>query len=215
MTDAGSSSASWARSQPASVWPARISTPPFCAVSGKMWPGVTMSSGLAWRATATCTVRARSCAEMPVVTPVAASIDTVNAVPCGVRLSRTICCRPSWRQRSSVSVRQISPRPYLAMKLIASGVTNSAAITRSPSFSRSSSSTRMTILPALMSAMMSVIGASALMLCPLFRVLRRAGRGLQGLRGRCRYPLWSCAPVRADGQACAASSFFHSSMRST
>src|SRR5512141_3442473 len=39
------------------------------------------------------------------------------------------------------------------MKLIASGVTNSAARVRSPSFSRSSSSTRMTILPSRMSAM--------------------------------------------------------------
>ena len=58
---------------------------------------------------------------MPVVTPSAASIETVNAVPCGVWLSLTICFRPSWRQRSSVSVRQIRPRPYLAMKLIASG----------------------------------------------------------------------------------------------
>ena len=25
--------------QPASVWPARVSTPPGCAISGKMWPG--------------------------------------------------------------------------------------------------------------------------------------------------------------------------------
>ena len=53
------------------------------------------------------TVRARSAAEMPVVTPVAASIDTVNAVPCGERLSLTISGRFSCRQRSSVSVRQI------------------------------------------------------------------------------------------------------------
>src|SRR5690606_24049885 len=67
------------------------------------------------------------------------------------------------------------------MKLMASGVTNSAAITRSPSFSRSSSSTRMTILPALMSAMISVIGASALMLCPLIRVLRRVGCALHAV----------------------------------
>src|SRR5258706_4567891 len=44
------------------------------------------------------------------------------------------------------------------MKLIASGVTKSAASTRSPSFSRSSSSTRITILPALISAIISVIG---------------------------------------------------------
>src|SRR6185369_2680640 len=48
------------------------------------------------------------------------------------------------------------------MKLIASGVTKSAASTRSPSFSRSSSSTRITILPALRSAMMSVVGLTAM-----------------------------------------------------
>src|SRR5688500_6548900 len=47
----------------------------------------------------------------------------------------------------------MSPRPCVAMKFTASGVTNCAAIVRSPSFSRSSSSTRMTILPARMSAM--------------------------------------------------------------
>ena len=39
-------------------------------------------------ATAACTVRARSAAEMPVVTPSAASIDTVKAVPCLVPLLR-------------------------------------------------------------------------------------------------------------------------------
>ena len=49
--------------------------------------------------------------------------------------------RPSSSQRSGVSARQIRPRACLAMKLIASGVANWAAITRSPSFSRSSSST--------------------------------------------------------------------------
>src|SRR5438128_305626 len=38
------------------------------------------------------------------------------------------------------------------MKLIASGVTRSAAIIRSPSFSRSSSSTRTTIFPTRMSS---------------------------------------------------------------
>ena len=54
---------------------------------------------------------------------------------------------------SSVSVTQMRPRPCVAMKLMASGVTNWAAIVRSPSFSRSSSSTRMTILPARTSAM--------------------------------------------------------------
>ena len=47
---------------------------------------------------------------------------------------------------------QIRPRPSVAMKLIASGVTISAAIARSPSFSRSSSSTMMTMRPALISS---------------------------------------------------------------
>ena len=50
----------------------RTSTPPFCAISGKMWPGWTMSCCVAFFATAACTVRARSAAEMPVVTPSAA-----------------------------------------------------------------------------------------------------------------------------------------------
>ena len=54
---------------------------------------------------------------------------------------------PSSSQRSGVSDRQISPRASLAMKLIASGVANCAAIVRSPSFSRSSSSQTTTILP--------------------------------------------------------------------
>src|SRR5664279_4594928 len=55
--------------------------------------------------------------------------------------------------RSSVMAKQMSPRPWLAMKLIASGVTRSAAMVRSPSFSRSWSSTTMTILPARISSM--------------------------------------------------------------
>ena len=69
-----------ARSQPASVWPARMSTPPSTACSGNTWPGCTKSFGWLSLATATCTVRARSAAEMPVVTPSAASMETVNAV---------------------------------------------------------------------------------------------------------------------------------------
>src|SRR5919112_6520097 len=55
--------------------------------------------------------------------------------------------RSSSSQRSGVSARQIHPRAWVAMKLIASGVTCSAAMARSPSFSRSSSSRTRTILP--------------------------------------------------------------------
>src|SRR3954468_14855376 len=49
--------------------------------------------------------------------------------------------------RSSVSAREISPRPCVAMKFIASGVALSAGTKRSPSFSRSLLSTSITILP--------------------------------------------------------------------
>ena len=47
ITAAGVSPAIRARSHPASVWPARTSTPPGCAITGKMWPGCTMSAGFA------------------------------------------------------------------------------------------------------------------------------------------------------------------------
>ena len=123
-----------------------------------MWPGCTKSCAVAFLATAACTVIARSAAEIPVVTPSAASIDTVNAVeylpPLRVAIGGN--CRRS--QRSLVSVKQIKPRPKRAIKLIASAVTKSLARTKSPSFSRSSSSTKMTIFPAAMSAMMSCTG---------------------------------------------------------
>ena len=159
MTAVGEQPAIAAKSQPASVWPERINTPPGWAIKGNICPGCTRSPGLAFGATAVLIVRARSAAEIPVVTPLAASIDTVKFVPIEVPLSRTIKGKLSCWQRSRVSVRQIRPRPCLAMKLTASALTWSAAKTRSPSFSRSSSSTRMTILPARISAMISSVEA--------------------------------------------------------
>ena len=67
MTPAGASPASRARSTAASVWPARSSTPPGRARSGKTWPGIEMSSGSVSGAIAVVIVTARSAAEMPVV----------------------------------------------------------------------------------------------------------------------------------------------------
>ena len=84
---------------------------------------------------------------MPVVTPSRASIETVNAVSNGDSFLAAIRSSPSSSQRCGVSARQISPRPSLAMKLIASGVANWAASVRSPSFSRSSSSHTTTMRP--------------------------------------------------------------------
>ena len=63
-------------------------------------------------------VVARSAAEMPVVTPSAASIDTVKLVSIAARLSPTISGRRNCLQRFSDRVRQIRPRPDLAMKLM-------------------------------------------------------------------------------------------------
>ncbi len=144
-----------ARSTAASVCPVRSSTPPSLALSGKTWPGWTRSRGIEFGSMATWIVRARSWAEIPVETPSRASIDTVNAVSNGDSFLAAIRSRPSSSQRSPVRARQISPRPWVAMKLIASGVANWAARVRSPSFSRSSASTTTTIFPARMSSIAS------------------------------------------------------------
>ena len=129
------------RSTDASVWPARTSTPPSRARSGKMWPGRVRSIGLLFGSARTAIVRARSPAEMPVVTPSRASTLTVNAVPRGAVLRAAIIGRSKRSRSSPVIGTQISPRAWVAMRLTMSASQNSAAIAMSPSFSRSSSST--------------------------------------------------------------------------
>ena len=167
ITPAGITPARRARSTAASVWPARSSTPPSLALSGKTWPGWTRSSGPEPGSIATWIVRARSAALIPVVTPSRASTEIVNAVWKGDSFLAAIRSSPSSSQRSGVSVRQISPRPSLAMKLIASGVANWAAIVRSPSFSRFSSSQTTTIFPRRMSSIASSMVAKARLRSPV------------------------------------------------
>ena len=116
-----------------------------------------MSFAVACLPTAACMVRERSAAEMPVVTPSAASIDTVKLVCMLEPFLSTIEVRLSCRQRASVSVKQIRPRPCLAIKLMCSGEANCAARTKSPSFSRSSSSTKITMRPLRISLMISSV----------------------------------------------------------
>ena len=96
---------------------------------------------------ATCTVRARSKAEVPVVMPVRASMCGVNGVACGSTLLPGSGSRCSRSQMAGDMARQRMPQPLRTMKLIASGVTFSAAMTRSPSFSRYSSSTSTIMRP--------------------------------------------------------------------
>ena len=101
---------------------------------------------------ATCTVWLRSAAETPVAMPSRASIVAVYAVPCRDRLWSAISRSPSSSARASVRQRQICPRAWVIMKLSASGVANCDAITRSPSFSRSGSSTTTTKRPSRISS---------------------------------------------------------------
>ena len=120
---------------------------------------------------AASTVAARSAAEIPVVVRSLASMLTQNAVSKRELLLGTISGMSSSSSRWGVIARQIKPRPYFAMKLMASGVIFSAAMVRSPSFSRSSSSATITISPARMAAMASSIRANWFeRLSPAFRV---------------------------------------------
>ncbi len=163
IAPAGRRPARRARSTAASVWPLRVRTPPGRARSGKMCPGRTKSSGPVTPSASSWSVVARSAAEMPVLTPCAAeaSTETVNAVFIDSVLSSTICGRRSRSSSSPSMGAQIRPRHSLIMKATISGVAFSAAMTRSPSFSRSSSSTTTTGRPAAMSAMACSTGSSA------------------------------------------------------
>src|SRR5579883_1239791 len=160
ITPAGYRPAIRARSTAASVWPARRSTPPSRARSGNVWPGRSRSSGCVAGSTSAWTVAARSKAEMPVVVRPLASTETVKAVPRTAVLLLTIWRSCSSSQRSSVSGTQMRPRPCVAIKAMSAGVTFSAAMVRSPSFSRSSSSQTTTILPARMSSRASSMVAN-------------------------------------------------------
>jgi hypothetical protein len=121
ITPEGLSPARRATSTAASVWPARIRTPPSLATRGKTWPGVTICSGPLDASIATEMVRARSAAEMPVVTPSRASIEVVKAVRggcrCGGSSAEAELIHPALRKRQADEA-----APCLAMKLIASGV---------------------------------------------------------------------------------------------
>ena len=175
MTAAGLSPARRARSTDPSVCPARTRTPPGRARSGNTWPGRTRSVGFAPSATAVRMVWARSLALIPVLTPRAASMETVKAVPkldafCP---SGTMSGRSSERAFSSVMARQMRPRPYFAMKFTAAAVTFSAATQRSPSFSRSSSSTRMIIFPSRNASRAASIRSTACSECRIISPPRR------------------------------------------
>src|SRR5680860_18963 len=113
-----------------------------------MWPGRARSCGRAPGSISVPTVCARSAAEMPVVVPLRASTEIVNAVPMGSDSPGAISGRFSSWSRAASSGTQMIPEQCLTMKAMLCGVAFSAAMMRSPSFSRFSSSTTMTMPPA-------------------------------------------------------------------
>ena len=123
-TATGSTPASRHRSTEASVCPARTSTPPGFARSGKMCPGRVRSSGVEVGSASTRMVRARSAAEIPVVTPVAASTLIVKAVLRGAVLRSVMSGRLSRSARSSVIGTQTRPRASATVKFTSSVVAN-------------------------------------------------------------------------------------------
>ena len=118
------------------------------------------SHGSVAESASTRTVCERSAAEMPVVTPSRASTEIVYAVRSLSLLCGVISGISS---RSSIAAgigTQITPLEWRIVKAISSGVAFEAAKMMSPSFSRSSSSTTITALPAAMSAMARSTGSS-------------------------------------------------------
>ena len=160
ITAAGVSPAILAKSTLPSVWPVRTKTPPSRARNGNTCPGLTISADVAPVATAALIVVKRSWAEIPVETPSAASIETVKAVSYLEALCLTIMGIFNVSINLFAIGKQIKPRASTAIKLIISGVILSAAITKSPSFSRSSSSTRIISSPLAICSIASLIGVN-------------------------------------------------------
>ena len=158
MIPAGCKPARRARSTAASVWPARFSTPPSRARRGKMWPGRANAEWEIFGLASARSVAARSDAEMPVEVPSNKSTEMVNAVRWLSVLLSTMRGRRKSSQRSPDSGATTTPDVWRTMKAIFSGVANCAAMMRSPSFSRSSSSTITIISPRAIAATTSSIG---------------------------------------------------------
>ena len=155
---AGLNPANLAKSTAASVCPVLLKTPPFFALRGKIWPGLPKLCGLVFGSTKDLIVLARSLTEIPVVHPLPIkSTETVNCVWCKTVLFWTIMYKSNSLHLDSVNGAHIKPLPWVAMKLIISGVTVSAAAIKSPSFSLFSSSTTITTLPFLISSIASSI----------------------------------------------------------
>ena len=135
-------------------------------------------------------VRARSEAEMPVVTPRARSTVTVNAVRCASWLSLTISGRSSSSSCDPGRAAQMTPDVCSRKNASDSVVAASAAMMKSPSFSRSMSSVTMTTSPRPIAARAFTASADILLASPRRNRLRVRRRPRAEL-GR------TCSPKRS------------------
>ena len=145
---AGRLSANRHSSMVASVCPLRSLKPPSLARSGKTCPRRRKDFGVLQGDASVRQVSARSWAEIPVVVEASAqSMEIVYAVPSTSVLCETICGSVSEVVRDEESGQQVRPLVCRTIKAILSVVTSSAAMMRSPSFSREGESRTMTKLP--------------------------------------------------------------------
>ena len=126
--------------------PVRASTPPLLAISGKICPGRTKSSARAPTRDINSIVILRSYALTPVLASFA-SIVTVNAVSWLEVFLSTIRLKPSCCAICGLSATHSTPRACVIAKFTFCALLKVLANTKSPSFSRSTSSTITSILP--------------------------------------------------------------------
>ena len=135
------------RSTAASVCPALRSTPPSIAWSGNIWPGILNESLVDSLLAKPFIVLNLSSAEIPVVTPSPfKSTEWVYGV-CISLVTPSINGNLSFFATVDDIGEQTNPLPYVIIKLICSAVRYLEEITKSPSFSLSSSSTNIIISP--------------------------------------------------------------------
>ena len=139
--------------------PALTSTPPSLAIIGNTWPGETISFLFTFFFEAILIVFALSLADIPVVIPFFASIEIVNAVLFLDWFTGDIKDKFNLFAWSESSAKQIKPRPYFAMKLMFFAFESDVEITKSPSFSLFSSSTKINIPPFLATLIIDSIDA--------------------------------------------------------
>ena len=140
---------------------------------------------------------------MPVVSPCFTSTVTVKAVPSGASLEATIGLRCNRLASADESGAQTMPQVLRMMNAIFSGVQWEAAMIKSPSFSRSSSSVTMTSSPLAKASMASDTEWCMTLLSKLVPVTERKSLGVTA-------PLVSREINSAVSRDSQASSWLHS-----